>query len=136
MVDEVAITTYFWEYNPKNDGLSRILSGWYRSIMANAFSTTVKELIKKIPMGKVCTYGIIAASAGNPRAARQVARILHSCSGKDGLPWHRVVNRNAKISLKPNQGYEIQKQLLEAESVVFDPDGTIDFNTFLWMPGG
>ena len=104
--------------------------------MANPFTLTVIELIKKIPQGKVCTYGIIAASAGNSQAARQVARILHACSRKDNLPWHRVVNRNGKISLKPYQGYGLQKQLLKAEGVVFDPDDTIRFDMFLWMPGG
>ncbi len=98
------------------------------------FTASVKALIKQIPEGKVCTYGFIAASAGNPRAARQVARILHSCSEKDGLPWHRVVNRNGKISLRPYQGYEIQRQLLEAEGIVFDLDGAISFDVFLWMP--
>ena len=88
------------------------------STTAKSFTTAVKQLIQKIPPGKVCTYGIIAAAAGNPRAARQVAWILHSSSKKEGLPWHRVVNREGKISLKPHQGYELQKQLLEMEGVV------------------
>jgi len=104
--------------------------------MASPFTSAVTDLIKNIPKGKVCTYGIIAASAGNPQAARQVARILHACSRKAGLPWHRVVNRNGKISLKPYQGYEIQKQLLKSEGIVFDPDETIRFDSFLWMPRG
>ncbi len=98
------------------------------------FTSIVKNLIRQIPDGRVCTYGIIAACAGNPRAARQVARILHSCSKKDGLPWHRVVNRNGKISLKPSGGYEVQKQLLEAEGIVFGSKDIIDFEMFLWMP--
>ena len=98
------------------------------------FTAAVKSLIRKIPEGRVCTYGIIAAAAGNPRAARQVARILHSCSKKDGLPWHRVVNRNGKISLKPSSGYKVQKQLLEAEGIVFEYDDRICFDSFLWIP--
>jgi len=102
--------------------------------MTTPFTSAVKDLIKKIPKGKVCTYGILAISAGNLQAARQVARILHACSRKDGLPWHRVVNRNGKISLKPYQGYEIQKQLLKAEGIVFNPDDTICFDSFLWIP--
>ncbi len=104
--------------------------------MDKNFTSTVKSLIKNIPTGKVCTYGIIAAVAGNPRAARQVARILHSCSKKEGLPWHRVVNREGKISLKPHQGYELQKQLLDFEGVIFNSEEKICFDTFLWMPGG
>ena len=102
--------------------------------MSNPFTSKVKKLIHKIPEGKVTTYGFIAAIAGNPRAARQVARILHSCSRKDNLPWHRVVNRNGKISLKHYNGYEVQKQLLEREGVVFAENDTIDFDTYLWPP--
>ena len=102
--------------------------------MSNPFTSKVKKLIKKIPEGKVTTYGFIAAIAGNPQAARQVARILHSCSRKDNLPWHRVVNRNGQISLKPFNGYDVQKQKLESEGVVFDEADTIDFEKFLWLP--
>lgn len=102
--------------------------------MSNPFTSKVKKLIKQVPRGKVTTYGLIAAIAGNPSAARQVARILHSCSRKDSLPWHRVVNRNGQISLKPFNGYEIQKQLLEGEGVVFAENDTIDFEEFLWLP--
>ena len=80
--------------------------------MPTEFTKTVIVILKKIPKGKVATYGQIAALAGSPRAARQVVRILHSSSEKYDLPWHRVVNSQGKISLKPNQGYEIQKALL------------------------
>lgn len=96
------------------------------------FTQKVKDIIKKIPPGKVCTYGQIAAYAGNPRGARQVAWVLHSSSRKDNLPWHRVVNSKGGISLKPNYGYEIQKQLLEKEGIIFDSDDTIDFDRYLW----
>jgi methylated-DNA-protein-cysteine methyltransferase-like protein len=100
----------------------------------NSFTSAVKNLMKQIPEGRVCTYGIIAACAGNPRAARQVARILHACSKKDRLPWHRVVNKQGKISLKPSNGYELQKQLLEGEDIIFGPKDTINLEMFLWMP--
>lgn len=97
-----------------------------------SFTRKVKEIIKKIPRGKVATYGQIAAYAGNPRAARQVAWILNSSSLKDKLPWHRVINRQGKISLKPNHGYEIQKMLLKKEGVEFDKSDAIDFERYLW----
>ena len=102
--------------------------------MPSPFTEKVKKLIKQIPTGKVATYGLIAALAGNPRGARQVARILHSCSRKDNLPWFRVVNRDGKISLAPFNGYEAQKQLLEKEGVVFTENDVIDFTAFLWSP--
>jgi len=98
------------------------------------FTTEVKALIKDIPRGRVATYGLIAAYAGNPRAARQVAWILHSSSQKDRLPWHRVVNRMGRISLGRLDGYETQKKLLQAEGVVFDKRDVIDLDTYLWHP--
>ncbi len=102
--------------------------------MTNPFTIKVKNLILQIPAGKVATYGQIAALAGNPRAARQVARILHACSRKDGLPWHRVVNQHGRISLRQGQGYEVQQALLEREGVVFSENSRIDLTRFLWRP--
>lgn len=102
--------------------------------MAHPFTEKVKKLIKRTPRGKVATYGQIAALAGSPAGARQVSRILHSCSRKDNLPWHRIVNRKGKISLEPGNGFEIQMQLLIEEGVVFDGNGIIDFDRFLWKP--
>jgi methylated-DNA-protein-cysteine methyltransferase-like protein len=102
--------------------------------VSTTFHQRVIEIIKKIPEGKVATYGQIAAYAGSPQAARQVVRILHSSSRKENLPWHRVVNSEGRISLKPNQGYEIQKALLKKEGIRFDLQDTIDFNRYLWSP--
>jgi methylated-DNA-protein-cysteine methyltransferase-like protein len=94
------------------------------------FYTRVINAIKRIPKGKVATYGQIATLAGNPRAARQVAYILHSSSSKESLPWHRVVNSKGGISLKPRHGYELQKQLLISEHVEFMDDERIDLNLY------
>lgn len=97
-----------------------------------SFSEHVKQLIKQIPPGKVATYGQIAAYAGNPRASRQVSWILHSCSRKYDLPWHRVINRKGRISLPLYRGYETQKDLLEKEGIVFKEDQSIDLDIYLW----
>jgi len=102
--------------------------------MDETFSGKVRNLIKRIPVGKVATYGQIAAYAGNPRASRQVVRVLHSSSLKFGLPWHRVINRKGKISLPQGKGYEIQKNLLLKEGVVFDKDEKINLSVYLWNP--
>ncbi len=96
------------------------------------FTQRVVGAIKTIPRGKVATYGQIAALAGNPRGARQVVRVLHSSTEKERLPWHRVVNREGRIGLKPGYGYEIQKELLRREGVEFGKDDRIDFDRFLW----
>ena len=81
--------------------------------MPTEFHSRTIAVLKKIPRGKVVTYGLVAAMAGNPRGARQVVRTLNTASEKDKLPWHRVINSQGKISLKPGQGYELQKSLLE-----------------------
>ena len=99
----------------------------------SSFTLRIKDIIKKIPAGKVATYGQIAAMAGNPLAARQVVRILHSSSRKEKLPWHRVINSRGRISLQPGFGYEEQKALLTKEGVAFDDNDTIDFKRFLWQ---
>lgn len=96
------------------------------------FTANAKKMIRKIPRGKVATYGQIAALAGSPLGARQVVRILHSSSSKDRLPWHRVINRKGQIALRPGEGYEMQKALLQKEGVFFRPDDSIDLKKYLW----
>lgn len=96
----------------------------------SSFYERAKKAIKQIPYGKVATYGQIAFYAGSPRAARQVAWVLHSSSERDNLPWHRVINGKGKISLKPGLGYELQRSLLEAEGITFDEADEVDLNHF------
>ena len=98
------------------------------------FERRAKDLIKAIPRGKVATYGQIAALAGNYRGARQVARVLHSSSDKDGLPWHRVINGRGRISLPRGRGFEKQKRLLGREGVCVNALGRIDLRDFQWDP--
>lgn len=80
------------------------------------FSKRVIDIILAIPPGKIMTYGQISRAAGSPNGSRQVSRILHSCSKKHKLPWHRVINSKGIISLKGEAGIT-QKELLEAEGV-------------------
>lgn len=98
------------------------------------FTEQVINVIHFIPKGKVFTYGAVADLAGNHRASRQVARILHTLGSKENLPWHRVINIKGEISLKKGEGYEIQKDLLQNEGVIFDEKGRVDLKTFLWKP--
>lgn len=98
------------------------------------FSQRVIAAIKKIPAGRVATYGQIAAFAGSWRASRQVAYVLHSSSDKENLPWHRVINSRGGISLPAGYGGELQRRLLKAEGVKFKKDGTVDLKRFLWQP--
>src|SRR5580704_12311892 len=75
----------------------------------------IRETIRKIPKGKVSTYGDVARAAGFPGCARQVVWALRN--GR-GLPWHRVVGAGGKISLTGENGLE-QRLRLESEGVVF-----------------
>lgn len=98
------------------------------------FHQCVVDVIRKIPRGRVATYGQIAALAGAPRASRQVVRILHACSEKLELPWYRVINKQGRISLPQNGGYELQKSLLRKEGVKFTREDVIDLTKFGWRP--
>ena len=96
------------------------------------FTNRVIRIIKAIPAGKVCTYGGVAALAGNPRAARQVVRILKSMSRTEGLPWHRIINAKGRIVLKDPEDFYLQADLLQKDGVEVTEDGKIDLRLFLW----
>ena len=101
---------------------------------AGDFTAEVIALIKSIPKGKVATYGQIAYLTGLYPSVRRVVWILHSCSEKERLPWHRVVNSKGAISLRPGKGYEKQKEMLQKEGIVFDKRDRIDLERYLWEP--
>ena len=96
------------------------------------FTQKVIKVIKSIPKGKIATYGLVASMAGNKKAARQVARILHTCAKKENLPWHRVVNKQGKIVIKNHESFLLQKDLLKAENIEFINSSTIDVEKYLW----
>jgi len=73
-------------------------------------------VIRRIPRGKVATYGDVAYAAGFPGMARQVAWALHA--GVPGVPWQRVVGAGGKILLGGEHGFE-QRMRLEQEGVAF-----------------
>ncbi len=89
------------------------------------------ENIKAIPYGKVATYGQIARLSGNPRAARQVARTLHSHTEKHSLPWYRVINSQGCLSLKGESG-DLQRALLIEEGVEVSEEGRIRLSLYQW----
>lgn len=94
------------------------------------FTENVIHIIKRIPEGKVMTYGQVARLAGSPRGARQVVRILHSMSKKYQLPWHRVINSKGEISLKEGE----QQFLLESEGIEVSPSGVISLEEYQFEP--
>lgn len=75
----------------------------------------IREAVRRIPAGKVATYGEVARGAGYPRAARRVAAALR---GGIDLPWHRVLAAGGRIALPGAAGLE-QRLRLESEGVTF-----------------
>lgn len=91
----------------------------------------IYETVKSIPKGKVATYGTVAALAGNPRWARVVGYALHVNPAPGVIPCHRVVNREGKIAESfAFGGGDAQRKLLEAEGIIFRPDGSIDLSIY------
>jgi methylated-DNA-protein-cysteine methyltransferase related protein len=100
-----------------------------------ALNQSVPEMIlaavRRIPRGKVCTYGSVAEVAGLPRRARLVGTVLRQTSGR-ALPWYRVINAGGRISFPVgSDAYARQRHKLEAEGVVF-AGGRVDLRRYGW----
>lgn len=95
----------------------------------------VYRVVRRIPVGRVATYGQIAVLAGMPRAARQVGYALHALADDSTVPWHRVVNATGRISLRDAwEVGDLQRARLESEGVGFDAGGRIDLAAAAWRP--
>ncbi|MGB7756448.1 MAG: MGMT family protein [Salinisphaera sp.] len=90
-------------------------------------------VIRRIPPGRVATYGQIARLAGHPRAARQIGYALHRCP--PSLPWHRVLNARGRISLPADSTSALtQRRRLIEEGVTFI-GGRVDLACHGWDDG-
>ena len=95
----------------------------------------VYAVVRRIPRGRVATYGQVARLAGLGRNARQVGYALHALPAHHKVPWHRVVNARGEISLSPLSGADVTQRLrLEREGVEFSARGRIDLKIFGWKP--
>ena len=100
----------------------------------SAGTELIISILKRIPPGQVASYGLVARAAGLPNGARQVVRVLHSRSEKDGLPWQRVLRADGSIALPRGGGFELQRALLRAEGVEVSREGKVDLGRFSWKP--
>ncbi|MDD2822652.1 MAG: methylated-DNA--[protein]-cysteine S-methyltransferase [Candidatus Daviesbacteria bacterium] len=97
------------------------------------FKQKVIQIVKKIPRGKVTTYGTVSTLAGNLRGARMVGGILHFNSDKYDLPWHRVINREGYISIKRLEyPKELQKALLQQEGIEVSEGFIVNLKKYGW----
>lgn len=100
----------------------------------SSFYERVYAVVRRIPAGKVTTYGHVAALCGNPRAARTVGWALHALPEGSHVPWQRVVNAKGGISIgKVGVPPALQRALLEDEGVEFRETGTIDLKRYGWI---
>lgn len=94
--------------------------------MASEFFAAVYEVVKKVPYGRVITYGKISELLGNKRMSRQVGWALHANPSPETIPCYRVVNRFGEVSEAfAFGGGNRQRILLEAEGVIFDEKGRV-----------
>jgi methylated-DNA-protein-cysteine methyltransferase-like protein len=97
----------------------------------------IYAVVRRIPRGRVATYGQVARLAGLGDHARQVGYALHSLDAGDRLPWHRVLNAQGRVSLRAEPGGDrVQRALLEREGVRFDVAGRADLARCGWRPRG
>ena len=100
--------------------------------MSDGYFDLVYEVVKRIPKGKVLTYGGVALLTGYPRRAKFVGYALHVNPRPGVIPCHRVVNRFGETSPAfAFGGEDVQHRLLEEEGIVFI-DGKVDLDRYLW----
>lgn len=100
-----------------------------------SFFDKVYEQVKRIPYGKISTYGAIARKIGSPQSARMVGYALNASHGRDDVPAHRVVNRKGLLTGKQHfDGSNLMQQLLESEGVAVKNNQIIDFDKHFWQP--
>jgi methylated-DNA-protein-cysteine methyltransferase-like protein len=97
----------------------------------------VYDVVRRIPRGRVATYGGVAREAGLPGRARQVGYALAALGNAaegHNVPWHRVINARGEVSARSGgSAFErLQRTLLEAEGIVFGPGGRIDLDRYGW----
>ena len=92
-------------------------------------------MVRRIPKGRVATYGQVASLAGLAGHARQVGYALHALPDGTIVPWHRVVNAAGRISTRATPGGElVQRLLLEKEGIRLDGKGRVPLDQLRWNP--
>ena len=107
-----------------------------KSINDKTYREQVYSIVRKIPPGRVMTYGQLAIYLGEGYTARTVGYVMHGADSA-GVPWQRVINSQGKCSTgRLTIPMNLQQELLEAEGVVFSANGKCDLRKFQWFPDG
>ena len=98
------------------------------------FRLLVYRLVRRVPRGRVVTYGQVAAILGRPRAARAVGTALGALRGSlvGTVPWQRVISGAGRCSHRDGFSASVQRDLLEREGVRFDRRGHVDLRKARW----
>lgn len=98
----------------------------------------IYAVVRRVPRGKVATYGQIAELAGLAGQARQVGYAMAAIPSSSAVPWHRIINAQGRVSMRSagSGSTIIQQQLLEREGVVFDDGGRVRLSRYRWKPRG
>jgi methylated-DNA-protein-cysteine methyltransferase-like protein len=94
----------------------------------------VYDLVKKIPRGRVMTYGQVAKALRLPGGARTAGRAMAACPSGRGVPWHRVVGAGGKLLIREPHA-SLQRKLLETEGLSLAEKRILGFKTFEWRSG-
>jgi methylated-DNA-protein-cysteine methyltransferase-like protein len=98
-----------------------------------AYRERVYEVVRQIPSGKVMTYGQIAELLGEGYTARTVGYVMHE--SPEDVPWQRVINsKGGSSTTHITMPFNIQKQMLESEGVIFSDRGFCDLKIYRWVP--
>tara|TARA_B110000858_G_scaffold26160_1_gene27229 strand:+ start:1834 stop:2178 length:345 start_codon:yes stop_codon:yes gene_type:complete len=99
------------------------------------FFEKVYDVVREIPFGRVCSYGLIARYLGSPQSARMVGWAMNASHIKEDVPAHRVVNRIGLLTGKQHfEGTNLMQQLLESEGIQIKENQVVDFEQFVWNP--
>lgn len=100
------------------------------------FHRLVYALVRRVPHGRIVTYGQVAALIGHPRSARAVGTALRSLPQAlvDVVPWQRVMSSSGVCSHRDGFWAGVQRDLLEQEGVTFDARGRVDLRKAAWAP--
>lgn len=106
--------------------------GRAQAVAPDSDAARIIAAVKRIPRGRVCTYGNVADVAGLPRRARLVGTVLRQTPASRGLPWFRVINASGRISFPVgSDSYARQRKHLEDEGVDF-VGGRVDLARYGW----
>ncbi|MCR5792631.1 MAG: methylated-DNA--[protein]-cysteine S-methyltransferase [Lachnospiraceae bacterium] len=113
-----------------DEDIRRMIAESY-DIITDTPTKRIYEAVKKIPKGKVATYGLIAALAGNEKMSRAVGNALHNNPNPDEIPCYRVVNAKGELPANFAFGEGVQQRLLEEDGIEVT-DGKVDLGKYLW----